>query len=736
MLVVTVRKSDHETRRQSALKEKEKKLRGLSGQLATLLPWKGDVGLLAEMLVPEMAQVLNWKAEIDAAEKDLRQNEDAVERLAAERKRCKAEIEALKASDDAIDDELASTVRTARNKAWNQHLGNLDDETAGKFEKAMKADDDVTDFRLHRSEDIASLRQLKQTLAGEEADLESAVSRRDAALASLQVIQEQVQKAILEMTVPGASSLPKEFAPIQLEYWLDRQGNALETQSQIREHDVDIAAAESECSEHHKKITEALTAGKISFDPDADLDKLLDIAQLAIDQNKANEVDRKGAEKAVKDCDRVLKRRIGNLEKAQRNTESWGTDWSSSITDCWLSEDERFQKPAVVRKILGENALLISAIEKQEGLTHRVKEMETDQKSFAEKVGAIASELSMEFDKSEPLNTADAIRERLEIARRDKHARTKKQEELETAENRGREISGKKAVDAALLKEMVAFFSLEKMSELNQKRDDVIHRTGLRGKRKDLESRILDGLKLATIAEADTMLAEIDRESLEVERAELETRSTDQEQYSHELYAEHERLKHEVNSVGGDDAVARIAEKRQTTLLELEEKALKYLRIKVGAEATERALRLYRDKHKSSMMSQASKAFRMISRQNYTGLSTQPEKDRDVLVGIGADGTSKIASQLSKGTRFQLYLALRVAGYHEFVHSRESLPFIADDIMETFDDFRAEEACKLFAGMAEVGQVIYLTHHQHLRAIAKEACPSVKIHELPNPTSS
>jgi uncharacterized protein YhaN len=34
--------------------------------------------------------------------------------------------------------------------------------------------------------------------------------------------------------------------------------------------------------------------------------------------------------------------------------------------------------------------------------------------------------------------------------------------------------------------------------------------------------------------------------------------------------------------------------------------------------------------------------------------------------------------------------------------------------METFDDFRAEEAFRLLAGMAATGQVIYFTHHRHL----------------------
>jgi len=39
--------------------------------------------------------------------------------------------------------------------------------------------------------------------------------------------------------------------------------------------------------------------------------------------------------------------------------------------------------------------------------------------------------------------------------------------------------------------------------------------------------------------------------------------------------------------------------------------------------------------------------------------------------------------------------------------------------METFDDFRAEEAFRVLAGMANVGQVIYLTHHEHLCGIPK-----------------
>lgn len=105
-------------------------------------------------------------------------------------------------------------------------------------------------------------------------------------------------------------------------------------------------------------------------------------------------------------------------------------------------------------------------------------------------------------------------------------------------------------------------------------------------------------------------------------------------------------------------------------------------------------------------MKRASEAFRTISRGAYTGVAAEPGKDGEVLIAVSANGGSKAADELSKGARFQLYLALRVAGYHEFVSNRTPIPFIADDIMETFDDFRAEEAFRLFAEMARHGQVI------------------------------
>ena len=60
------------------------------------------------------------------------------------------------------------------------------------------------------------------------------------------------------------------------------------------------------------------------------------------------------------------------------------------------------------------------------------------------------------------------------------------------------------------------------------------------------------------------------------------------------------------------------------------------------------------------MMARASEAFRTISRGAYTGLGTQLDRDNQSLIAFSAAGGSKIAAELSKGARFQLYLAFRV----------------------------------------------------------------------------
>ena len=192
------------------------------------------------------------------------------------------------------------------------------------------------------------------------------------------------------------------------------------------------------------------------------------------------------------------------------------------------------------------------------------------------------------------------------------------------------------------------------------------------------------------------------------------------------LYA----ARHALDAVPGDDRVALIEARRRTLLIEIEDEARAWLRLRAGVIATDHALRSYRDHHRSGMMARASEAFAAITGGAYRGLTSQPGEGTERLIAVAADGSSKEPGALSKGTRFQLYLALRIAGFHEWAGAHGPVPVIADDIMETFDDSRTRLALGALAEMSRAGQVIYLTHHRHVCDLEREACPEARILDL------
>lgn len=120
-----------------------------------------------------------------------------------------------------------------------------------------------------------------------------------------------------------------------------------------------------------------------------------------------------------------------------------------------------------------------------------------------------------------------------------------------------------------------------------------------------------------------------------------------------------------------------------------------------------------------------------MSMARYTSLTTQNDGKMEKLIAIARDGFSKQTSEMSKGTRYQLYLGLRAAAYQQIANNGTILPFFCDDIFETFDEDRTTAACGLMQQIGQVGQAIYLTHHRHVVDLAQRVCgDKVKIHQL------
>jgi uncharacterized protein YhaN len=87
----------------------------------------------------------------------------------------------------------------------------------------------------------------------------------------------------------------------------------------------------------------------------------------------------------------------------------------------------------------------------------------------------------------------------------------------------------------------------------------------------------------------------------------------------------------------------------------------------------------------------------------------------------------KAVADLSEGERDQLFLALRLAAIEDHVATAQPLPFVCDDILQTFDDERAVAAMRALVQLSESVQVILLSHHRHLAVLGERLAPD-RIH--------
>jgi uncharacterized protein YhaN len=130
----------------------------------------------------------------------------------------------------------------------------------------------------------------------------------------------------------------------------------------------------------------------------------------------------------------------------------------------------------------------------------------------------------------------------------------------------------------------------------------------------------------------------------------------------------------------------------------------------------------------SDTLARISGRFATLTGGAYSKLTTEPGPDeRQLLVAVPADRPEELKQihQLSEGTRDQLYLALRL----EAVAAHpDRVPFIADDILQTFDDVRAAAALRALLELSQRVQVIVLTHHGHIRELARQL-PAAQVWE-------
>ena len=689
--------------------------------MTRLSPWSGTPTELEGAAVPGPGQVETLRKRHETATEALYRQREQAAALELDIAAARATLDALKRVTGATGEGQADHLRAAREAAWQTHLTRLDRNSAGAFETAMREDDRAMDARLRNADRLSEIRILERTVAEGAARLETLGAEALRLAQASAEVDADVSSLALSLALPEGTPLA------QITAWLERRSVALEKFADLTQRKIEADLVEAEVCELHARLSV-----RLGGDPGkgTTLDEALFLAEDRLEILKAARTQRLSVAEQRARAEADVEARRNAAAQAAAVVAAWREAWAREIAGTWLATDRAPAEPEHLTTLLPALQALAQNVERRREFDHRIAGMRRDQQDYAGQARRLAERLSEPFDAEDPLAAVASLSQRLAAAKAVRDRREAIDKTLLRLGDEERTLDERRTVLTSRLAEVYAFLGCDSLAEADllleayRKRDEVCSRI------EDGGRDLVQQMRTETVEEAEALLAAVDDDQLVAEKGELSARLEDLDRAVQEQHLARARAEEALARVAGSDEAAVLEERRRTALIELAEKSRRYLATRAGILAAEQALRLYRERHRSAMMERASKTFRDITGGEYDGLSTVLEKDSEFLVVNAASGGSKLARDLSKGTRFQLYLALRVAGYHEIAASREIVPFIADDIMETFDDRRALNALGVMGAMARGGQVIYLTHHQHLRDLAKEACPDVVIHEL------
>ena len=704
----------------------------LAARMAALAPWSGTPEALARLAPPEARRLSDWRAAHAAATRETERARDALDRARAALEEAEARRTAAAGAVHGISDAAATAAREARDAAWQTHRARLDAATAEAFAGALAEDDRLAALRLARAGDLAALRAREADRAAAQAARDSAVRAAERADARLAALEAEIAGAVAAMAT-DESPAPPVAGLDAFEAWLAARAAALETLAERESVRQERDAAEAGAREMADRLAAALAGAGADPSDETRTGALLVAADAAL---AAAAEARHAAEARRQDIaalSEAAETRARRRAEAERADAAWHRDRDAALEGTWLAALSPPPGAEALGQILEDLGALETALGTLNALEDRIAKMERDRARYLDALAGIADALGEPFAPGEARALAARLTDRLAAARaaeaRHAECQAARAEAAEALAALDREI----AVHRAEVGRMTAHFGVATLAEAGVCLDQVAERRALSARIAEERAALAEALGLDDPDAAEAELAGAERGALEAELHAAESELGRVDAALSERVAARVRAEDAVTATGADDRVAALEQRRRVLAERLAAGARKNLALRLGLSAAGRALALYRERHRSAMLADASRAFALITNGTYSGLAAQPGADgEDRLVALAAGGGSRLAPELSKGTRFQLYLALRVAGYRAFAENREPLPFVADDIMETFDDDRAGAALALMAEMAGTGQVICLTHHRHLCDIARAVCPQAVFHRLPD----
>ncbi|MGY6710169.1 MAG: AAA family ATPase [Rhizobiaceae bacterium] len=354
----------------------------------------------------------------------------------------------------------------------------------------------------------------------------------------------------------------------------------------------------------------------------------------------------------------------------------------------------------------------------RENRDRRVRGMERDIAAFEAAVAELVGQYAPDLAPLPPAQAIGMLNERARqadaAARREREVRAElgDAEEALALASQGHDAARISLLellgDAASLEEAAALVERLRLRDgLQEKLDACRNRFRQIAPDRD-EEALRQELQAMDPVEAATELAR-----LEAEEASLDTEIN-------EVYAQLSALRTERVRLEQSRGSEAAAFERRAVEAGMVDAVRQWTVLKLASLLLGEAIEKQRDAAADPALDRAGTYFRTLTSGAFIRLSKRfAEDDTAELVAIREGGEEIRLTGMSDGTVDQLHLALRLAYLADYCGSNEPVPFIADDLFQTFDDARTAAAIEALGASSDLFQPIVFTHHTSVADAAR-----------------
>jgi uncharacterized protein YhaN len=671
--------------------------------------------------VPADATWTRLEAGLTAAQAAAEAAEARRRTLQAELDAATSRLAALTGTRTLPDEAALAASRSHRDRGWAlifARLTGVPDSAAEAayapglalplaFERAMAEADAIADRRAEESERL-----------GQAATLRAAITRADAALRT--GTEEAARRAedagrarAAWAAAAAAIGLPEDVTAAEVRAFTAAREAALAAQSVVTVAERAAASLRERQADWAARLAAAL--GTLP----GPLPALIATARLRLREAEELAVRRAALVKTETAARRAALRAAPASEQAEQAMAAWAARWDAVLAALRRPPGE---PPAVTADVLDRLVALPAKVAAADTAQTRLDEMRKQRGDFERDATELARQLA--DPGGDPAAVAQRLGARLVAARAAQASRETLEGQAKTAAARHRDALAATARAQALMAAALAAVgaaTVEQAEHLlaqaaERRRHEAAQAEALRLLREDG-----DGLPLAALrSEVAATPAAAIAETMQSAQAAADAANEAAQQAAAAIATAEGAI---ARLAAGRDA-AGAAAARQAAAARLAHVLEDALVQHLAATMLDHALaEVEASGGTNQRLQRIGETFALLTGGAYTSVSPAGEdaesREHGRLIAHTADGADCHIGRLSEGTRDQLYLALRLVAIEDHVRASAALPFIADDVLQTFDDTRARTAMEALVALSHHVQVIVLTHHPHLLQIAQ-----------------